>query len=555
MISYGLLAAVEAQAARFDQGRLTSEELRSWLLSLEQEQPDLLRQLAADLDSDHVRDLLGPKSRLAIRGILDDLLAESTSPRSDVTTAEVVAPDPHDHEPADESGHDDSRPSAQGESLEERLAAEPDVTDSWQHAQRWLHQLARRLDALHDAGLVHGNVSPANVIITPAGDAMLLEETAWPEGTRRPDGAADLSRAFASPDALLGAPMDRSDDVYSLAALAYRIATGHLPHGREGSASEGHPLPAPAPPAGLAPHQRQALAAALHPLRTRRPASAGEFAAALCVQPVTGRRRPAVRRDRRLNPAAVGLALLGVAAVAAVAAWTLSPDLRQWVPLESSVQLVRDWTPWPAEDASSPGESPDSVIEEPLPASEPVPVIVPEPVPVPLPAPVLTEEPPPEPEPAPAPAPEPESLGELATDTDTDALEPEEITAPDPPEPTAESLPTRYSFVSSQLRVPAAEPAILLPVLREGPLDEAAQLQFQVLPGTAQADEDFVPSPDSTVRFAAGEERALIILPLLRGGAPRGERSLRVRLLVDDPVTAGDVMEVQVTLAATSGAN
>jgi len=176
-----------------------------------------------------------------------------------------------------------------GSTLEYLLTARGSVPGMLIDAPSWIAQLAQALDVLHAAGFVHGDVAPANVMITPEGEAVLLDLEMMPRGAQRPADGSGLTRAFASPQALTGGAADTRDDIFSLGALAFRLLAGYLPHGREGSASMGHPLPPPERPAELGELQWQALAAALHPRAERRPATAGEFAAALAQ---TARPRP-----------------------------------------------------------------------------------------------------------------------------------------------------------------------------------------------------------------------------------------------------------------------
>ncbi|HEU5159005.1 MAG TPA: ATP-binding protein [Streptosporangiaceae bacterium] len=87
------------------------------------------------------------------------------------------------------------------------------------------------LAAVHDRGVVHGDVKPANIMITESGQVKLIDL-----GTARAAGDASgehelvlATRAYCSPEQLSGGPMDGRSDVYSLGLVLHRMLTGALP--------------------------------------------------------------------------------------------------------------------------------------------------------------------------------------------------------------------------------------------------------------------------------------------------------------------------------------
>jgi tetratricopeptide (TPR) repeat protein len=103
-----------------------------------------------------------------------------------------------------------------------------------QDVVRWGIEIARALQAAHDASIVHRDVKPSNIRIADDGRAVLLDF-----GLVLEDGAASLtlsggfrgSPQYASPEqvGVAGVPIDSRTDVYSLGATLYEALTGVAP--------------------------------------------------------------------------------------------------------------------------------------------------------------------------------------------------------------------------------------------------------------------------------------------------------------------------------------
>jgi serine/threonine protein kinase len=132
-------------------------------------------------------------------------------------------------------------------------------------------QLASALAALHGAGIVHGDVKPANVLLAPVGAkltdfgiARTGDDTALTK-----EGMVYATPQYAAPETLAGRGRTAAADVYALGALLHELVTGHR---WDAGASVTRPMPPP-PWAGL-------LTSVLSPDPDIRP-SADEFRARL----------------------------------------------------------------------------------------------------------------------------------------------------------------------------------------------------------------------------------------------------------------------------------
>jgi hypothetical protein len=117
--------------------------------------------------------------------------------------------------------------------------------------------IGQALADLHARGLVHGNLTPGNVVFTADGRPMIADL-----GISRLGGEfrteVDMIDGYAAPEVQAGYPPQPGSDVYGLAVIAMRSLTGYVP---------AHPIVLP----GIPPATQGALAQALHPDPMRRP--------------------------------------------------------------------------------------------------------------------------------------------------------------------------------------------------------------------------------------------------------------------------------------------
>lgn len=99
----------------------------------------------------------------------------------------------------------------------------------WRLAVTICAQVAEALDAAHERGLVHRDVSPSNIIWTRQGvkviDFGLCASAGDPEET---DGLLGTP-AYMAPERIEGGPVRPASDMYALGVVLYRTLTNRLP--------------------------------------------------------------------------------------------------------------------------------------------------------------------------------------------------------------------------------------------------------------------------------------------------------------------------------------
>ncbi|MGW5672338.1 serine/threonine-protein kinase [Micromonospora sp. NPDC003776] len=118
---------------------------------------------------------------------------------------------------------------AEGETLAAHLRGGP---LDWRIAVRVCAEVSAALAAAHAHGIVHRDVKPANVILTPAGVKVLDFGIATPAGApdRTPDGMVVGTPAYLAPEQLDRQPATPAADMYALGVLLYYCLTGRLPY-------------------------------------------------------------------------------------------------------------------------------------------------------------------------------------------------------------------------------------------------------------------------------------------------------------------------------------
>ena len=154
-----------------------------------------------------------------------------------------------------------------------------------------LHQTALALQAAHDAGVVHRDVKPANIVVDPQGYAKLTDfgiARALNEAPLTQTGEVLGTPHYLAPEQAKGAQAGPLSDVYALAVVGYEMITGQRPFSGESmvaTALAHVSQPAPQLSDEVAEPLRTTVMAALAKNPAQRPQSAAEFAEALRLPP------------------------------------------------------------------------------------------------------------------------------------------------------------------------------------------------------------------------------------------------------------------------------
>ncbi|HRP07260.1 MAG TPA: serine/threonine-protein kinase [Gemmatimonadales bacterium] len=96
-------------------------------------------------------------------------------------------------------------------------------------------QICSAVDFAHQNLVIHQDIKPSNILVTPEGIAKLLDfgiadlERQVTDGDDEP-GVILLTPDYASPEQFRGDPAGTATDTYSLGVLLYRLLTGEVPY-------------------------------------------------------------------------------------------------------------------------------------------------------------------------------------------------------------------------------------------------------------------------------------------------------------------------------------
>jgi eukaryotic-like serine/threonine-protein kinase len=157
------------------------------------------------------------------------------------------------------------------------------------HALDMLEQTGRALQVAHEAGVVHRDVKPGNILITPAGQVKITDF-----GIAKAVEASPVTRTgmvmgtaqYIAPEQALGQDASPASDVYSLGVVGYEALSGRRPFVGDGALTVAmkHVQEVPSPlPADLPPNVRELIDITMAKDPAARYGSGGEFADAVAV--------------------------------------------------------------------------------------------------------------------------------------------------------------------------------------------------------------------------------------------------------------------------------
>ena len=243
----------------------------------------------------------------------------------------------------------------EGENLAELMARERVPAEQ---AVSIIRQVAGALDHAHQAGVVHRDVKPPNILISPDGKAKVVDLGIATASERTQITAAGTvlgTPSYMAPEQLEGGKITKSVDIYALGAVAFELLSGRKARQGRTPVEIAHQIssdPTPdlrevweqAPPEAAA-----ALCEAMARDPQDRPRTAGQLARALddsfkattpAPAPATTRPIP-FQRDERPAPAAAPVAARRSApASRASAPVRTRRGLPGWIPLAGIIALL-----------------------------------------------------------------------------------------------------------------------------------------------------------------------------------------------------------------------
>ena len=120
----------------------------------------------------------------------------------------------------------------EGESLSQLLKRVPKL--SVENALKIVHQTAQGLATAHDKGVVHRDIKPGNLMLTPRGQVKIADfgiALATSDFSKKLTSTGEFvgTPGYLSPEVCLGKQVDQRSDIFSLGIVLYEMLSGDTP--------------------------------------------------------------------------------------------------------------------------------------------------------------------------------------------------------------------------------------------------------------------------------------------------------------------------------------
>jgi eukaryotic-like serine/threonine-protein kinase len=199
------------------------------------------------------------KRRVAIKFLPSDAIANDQANKRLLREAQAAAKLDHPnicavHEVAEEAGRNFIvMPYVDGETLDLRIKRQ--LLDDLSESLAIAAQVAEALAEAHGHGIIHRDIKPSNIIITPRGqakvmdfglakltaalevaDGLKVDAEASTQALLTTPGTIIGTVPYMSPEQVHGKPLDARTDIFSFGVLLYEMLTGRQPFSAESPA-------------------------------------------------------------------------------------------------------------------------------------------------------------------------------------------------------------------------------------------------------------------------------------------------------------------------------
>ncbi|HXA36998.1 MAG TPA: protein kinase [Steroidobacteraceae bacterium] len=393
-----------------------------------------------------------------------------------------------------------------------------------------MRDLGAALSYAHSRGVVHGDVSPANIFVTNEGELRIMDfggsnrtlRDRWAVDIELSDTAPVAPPGYASCQILEGQQPDARDDVFAFACVAYVLLAGRHPFpNRTAVEARAQRLRFRSPP-GLSGRQWRVLREGLRWERDHRPSDLQKWMDRFHLAGAAPR-LPALPRLVNAPPTRMGSGVLTTAVItllavlAAAGFWAVADH-------ESFTRHIRDWTSRVSSTLGHAGSAPTtsvptaSVPTASVPRASAPPVATKPAAPAPAArqaapapsAPVVRTAPAARANPIPAPEPAAPSVAPSSLRADSSTRP----TMSDASARAAAAGPIRIEMAADTVEVQSGETMASVTVHRRGNLHGDASFKWWTESGTAKPGLDFAPAMPRSERIEDGGKSVILNIPV-----------------------------------------